>query len=450
MGLTHKRWRSHAAIEIALFFQLISFGEVTSLLASNYTNLVTSSVPLSCHEICDYDKLFGIADCEGKGLYRVPHSYGCEGTTVLKVNENHIQHIDNGSLNGYTDLKTLDASRNQVSVIDSESFINLKLLRNILFQHNQLSYILNGTFVGTGQNLKRLILNNNELHFVHENAFYGLDKVNSLYLSFNQIETLPLRVFQSLRELQSLYLNDNRLCQIGEDIFRGLTSLQKLYLNNNKLKWLPRRLFSGLRSLREVLLFNNNLINVPEPIGYIPYDLLDVADNKLNQSGSILPYLEKTKRVYLEGNPFVCDCNFQQIQVWYQNKSVTEQRHYESRRPVVCDGRFSVTDSIPIVCNITETEQIPSKEAWTSAPVVWTTETLDLSTTIIFTPPKNQSDGEHLSKKVCSDPIFYEKQKQLIVLLYSAVILTLFFIAWILKTVAEILPSQRTKEEKIV
>ncbi|KAJ8046177.1 hypothetical protein HOLleu_04771 [Holothuria leucospilota] len=64
MGLTLKRWRSHAVFEIALFLQLISFGEVTSLLASNYTNLVTSSVPLSCHEICDYDKLFGIADCE--------------------------------------------------------------------------------------------------------------------------------------------------------------------------------------------------------------------------------------------------------------------------------------------------------------------------------------------------------------------------------------------------
>ena len=134
--------------------------------------------------------------------------------------------------------------------------------------------------------VRYLILSDNQLQTLPANIFNGLNSLIQLILANNQLQTLPANIFNSLQSLQYLYLDSNQLQTLPDNVFRDLNNLETISLNNNQLQTLPANTFNGLRSLKYLYLNNNQL-----------QTLLDTIFNDLN----------KLQDLNLSGNPFTPD-----------------------------------------------------------------------------------------------------------------------------------------------
>ncbi|KAJ8037639.1 Leucine-rich repeats and immunoglobulin-like domains protein 3 [Holothuria leucospilota] len=391
----------------------------------------------NCNEVCEYDDWFNRAHCEERHLYQVPFSTGCTEAVMLEIQENYIERLTVECLTGYRKVRTLDVSRNNISIIDSGTFLGVPRLRNLLASHNHLNELPNGTFRGPEYHLERIYLSHNELRYIDEHAFKYLRHVLLLYLTYNNIETLHPRVFLGMLKLRYLHLGKNKLKFIHHGAFHRLNSLESVNLSNNKLRWIPDGLFDGLGSLREVVLSGNDIVSLPVPRGHVRYELFDVANNNLNQSGNILPYLHISDTIYIDGNPFICDCDFLLVQQWYQNKILSERQHYDIHNPIACEP--SNDEDIPLSCDFTDSTSTTERNLPTAhSTLVITGHNLQSNQFIVTTEAAaNVIQDKNLNTHTAKIYVFTSGEvdgKILTLSIYIATILTLFLVFWIIKT----------------
>ncbi|GFV25881.1 uncharacterized protein TNCV_3868482 [Trichonephila clavipes] len=70
-------------------------------------------------------------------------------------------------------------------------------LKYVDFSYNQLEILDGGTFPPQLKELNKIILSNNEINRVHDNAFSNLHQLNYLDLSRNRIRTVSRKLFKS-------------------------------------------------------------------------------------------------------------------------------------------------------------------------------------------------------------------------------------------------------------
>ncbi|KAJ8046176.1 Leucine-rich repeat-containing protein 4C [Holothuria leucospilota] len=397
----------------------------------------------NCNEVCDYDDWFHRAHCEERHFHQVPFSTGCTEAVMLEIQENNIERLTVECLIGYRKVRTLDASRNNISTIEPGTFFCTPRLRNLLIPHNKLSALVNGTFSGTENYLERIFLNHNELTYMDEDAFKHLTNVVFLQLGSNNIENLHPHIFQGMPKLRHLSLGKNKLKSIHQGIFDGLTMLESIDIRHNKLMEIPKGLFDGLTSLTEILLSRNDIVRLPIPsgLGSPRYQLFDIANNKINETGSILSYLEISDIVYIDGNPFNCDCNSLVLQRWYHNKSQSEQLHYKARNPIVC-GRHKIDEDLNFTCEHTHAVKpnegkVPNIDSTVDIPFISSSiapEIVLITTSTIQTTAVDNQDSFFETK--CHESSSSDLDDKILSLsIYIAVISTAFFLLWAVFTV---------------
>ncbi|KAJ8031948.1 Leucine-rich repeat-containing protein 4C [Holothuria leucospilota] len=416
----------------------------------------TSRVVPVCGEACEYDDWFQRAHCEERDLDQVPLSLGCESSRILELQVNRIQRIGLQSFSGYRNVKTLDLSRNDISIVAPESFLNVNQLKNIILSQNYLTKIYNGTFAGTEYHLERIYLNNNHITNMSRWAFQGLSTLSLLYLNSDEIRYLPPDVFSEVVSLQYLSLSDNQLTEIAASTFRGLVNLQTVFLDNNALTVLPEGLFADLESLREVDLSHNNLVFVPlQNTGFSPLQVLNLEDNHL-KSDVILPYLSISQRLYIGGNPFICDRDFHRIQQWYLYHTEVDSIYYAHRRPPQCvtyDMNNTTSDTVTFLPeDIIPTSDTPSRMAVSNKFVDFSVKTESkiesTTTTAKETEPTLTSSTEHYHE---SEKYGNEACELHELFIYCVVILSVFFALWVMKSVGRLLflRQKRTVDNKM-
>ena len=70
---------------------------------------------------------------------------------------------------------------------------------------------------------------------IDEQAFAGLNELQTLSLANNYIPALPSNVFVDLTSLNTLDLSDNAFFYFNQTILRGLTQLLKLKMSGNPI-----------------------------------------------------------------------------------------------------------------------------------------------------------------------------------------------------------------------
>lgn len=138
--------------------------------------------------------------------------------------------------------------------------------------------------------LATLVLSRNSINRIEVNAFSVTLHLLHLDLSSNRLTVLNSSIFTGLKELKELLLFGNQIIQINPGAFNDLHSLQRLYISGNRLTAFPLGLYwepGGPRNLTFLDLSYNRLSKVPVQ------SLLS-----LTQQGGI----------YLQENPFICDC----------------------------------------------------------------------------------------------------------------------------------------------
>ncbi|TNN49912.1 Trophoblast glycoprotein [Liparis tanakae] len=178
----------------------------------------------------------------------------------------------------------------------------------LILKGRNISTLQRGAFMSNGTELQMttLSLSDNGIEALEPYAFLGLPRLHVLDLSHNQLEYISSRAFHGLPELRSLYLNHSILPAATEQLSNALNTLSlrnlhRLELAGNKLKSIPLLRFD-VHNLHTLVLINNSI----ESIG----------------GGNIsMLYQQKRIRVYLDLNPFRCNCELEAFYYWLKNSS---------------------------------------------------------------------------------------------------------------------------------
>ncbi|XP_036067010.1 chondroadherin-like protein, partial [Oryzias melastigma] len=167
----------------------------------------------------------------------------------------------------------------------------------LALNHNQLVYIPNMVFQGL-QNIKWLRMGHNSLNNLAPEAFAGLFTLNRLSLEHNELQFFPTQTMMRLPEVTRLDMSYNPMTYLGEEAV-SMKKLRHLLLHHMSLQDLSDQAFSKAPFLSHVDLSFNQLRYI-EPLSG-PKEL-----NVLN----------------LNGNPIHCNCYLKPLKEWATARGV--------------------------------------------------------------------------------------------------------------------------------
>ncbi|KPJ17242.1 Connectin [Papilio machaon] len=217
-------------------------------------------------------------------------------------------------------LRQIVLKSNKISHLDKHSFSQLMMLTNLTLDDNQISELKRDVFFNL-PNLHILHLSNNNISLLHEGCFKHLNNLLELRLDYNYISVVTREMLEGLENLSRLNLRSNKLAMIGNLAFSELWGLKELMLDNNAIEYISERAFGGLGQLHKLTLSGNRLTTFYDDIledtrqltvlnlkdnllTFVSYETVrQVVDNDKSQSAVI----------YLDGNPFSCNCRLSWI-----------------------------------------------------------------------------------------------------------------------------------------
>ncbi|KAM4012015.1 platelet glycoprotein Ib alpha chain isoform 1-T3 [Anomaloglossus baeobatrachus] len=296
--------------------------------------------------------------CTNLGLSVLPVTDIQKTTTVLLLSYNNFKSISTSMFKGFNNLVELEITDNGMTKFDIDIPLiieELNLANNSLRKLPKVSQL---------SALTKLVLSNNQIVTIQEDAFMGLKRLTHLELQHNQINSLPEKVFMALPSLGHLDLSYNQLWHLPDRLLSYSENLNILYLSGNRLTEIPDNFFEDL----------------------------------------------EMSYVYLEKNPWNCNCALLYFKNWLE---ADEDRVYvtskegptKNQRSVVCSDGTPLIDHDMDHCSIrtkgdinappiTEKNSVPKKVAETTTPTIkesttlpTTTPTIKESTTLPTTTP---------------------------------------------------------------
>lgn len=196
---------------------------------------------------------------------------------------------------------------------------------------NSISRISVSSFPTRLDQLTDLYLSGNELEYVDAMAFNNLPNLQRLDLSNNQIQNISTDAFPDDSKLQLLNLSrciNNHSTSHGVlDVLQkgNLPQLTNLDLSNNDLVILPDSLLTNLFSLASLNLQNSSIVTILNgTLKTPPLQDLDLRDNSLRDLSLTMQAefsLKPGLRIRLAGNPWRCDCFFDETLAWLRNST---------------------------------------------------------------------------------------------------------------------------------
>nr|AET11744.1 RH30065p1 [Drosophila melanogaster] len=217
-------------------------------------------------------------------------------------------------------LERIILNNNHIMALDQDAFANHIRLRELNLEHNQIFEMDRYAF----RNLplcERLFLNNNNISTLHEGLFADMARLTFLNLAHNQINVLTSEIFRGLGNLNVLKLTRNNLNFIGDTVFAELWSLSELELDDNRIERISERALDGLNTLKTLNLRNNLLKKIDNGLlrGTPALLSINVQANKLETLTfyTFQPIMDNlvnsTSELLVSDNKFICDCRLQWI-----------------------------------------------------------------------------------------------------------------------------------------
>eukprot|EP00117_Sycon_ciliatum_P025874 scpid47111/ scgid3998/ Leucine-rich repeat-containing protein 4; Netrin-G2 ligand len=231
------------------------------------------------------------------GLYNLPR------LRDFTFDNNGLKRVEEGTFPPWVRMVSLDG--NLLTKISATAFreTNIKTLH---IAHNKIRLVRNDAFP---LGLEFLNISGNRLDRVKKGFLDYLPNLVYLYLYNNKIDTIEHHALPS--SLRTLGLGFNKLQRLGNEL-SNLRMLKNLFLNNNGMKSLGHNAFHHLRELCELSLMKNQLTEFhPEQFALLHnLTTLNIFKNKIRRlPKSALPLNYKLTRLYLQQNPYHCDCS---------------------------------------------------------------------------------------------------------------------------------------------
>lgn len=297
---------------------------------------VSAQPPLSgqCPPPCECSEAARTVKCVNRNLAEVPTDLP-PYVRNLFLTGNQLAELPAGAFARrppLAELAALNLSSSQLKVVRAGAFEHLPSLRQLDLSHNPLwdlspfAFWGSNASVSTPSPLVELIVN----HIVPL-------PVEWQNRSLEGMVAAALRAGQALRGLRRLELASNNFLYLPRDVLAQLPSLRHLDLRNNSLVSLTYVSFRNLTHLESLHLEDN---------------ALKVLHNGTLAEWQGLPQV----RVFLDNNPWVCDCHMVDMVAWLKETEVVQGKARltcafpeEMRNRVLLELNSSDLDCDPIL-----------------------------------------------------------------------------------------------------
>jgi Leucine-rich repeat (LRR) protein len=235
---------------------------------------------------------------------------------TLKLQSNQISDIPDDTITRLSSLKSLDLHSNQIHHLDSHSFITTPKLVTLSVANNRLTLLSDSQAFQHLLDLETLDLSHNELQVV---AFSHIPALRSLDLSNNGLHTVHLH---SLHNIKELFLSNNNIQRLTNETFVNTSRLSVIFLQHNAIQSIDYNTFHSLHHLSTLDL---------------SYNQLKAIDAQLLKHNTLLQSL------YLDNNPFHCDCRLLSLYDWLSLHS--RLLELNDKEDMVCSQPPALKDS---------------------------------------------------------------------------------------------------------
>lgn len=234
--------------------------------------------------------------CEDAALEVVPIQLNPNVKTI-SLRDNRIGDV-HFTLGFYSNLRSLDVSRNRISSLGSKNFELQEKLMSLNASGNQIANLSKFTFSGL-KSLRVLDLSGNLIESLEGGVWENSPNLWELHLRSNKIITIGEGVFDPLINLKVLDLSDNQLLDVPSGALRRLPSLRTLNMSDNLIESVSGDAIPNLRDLKSLSLASNVISYIHDAAfdGLLSLEFLDISYNNL----SLVPKQQLSKLGSLEG-----------------------------------------------------------------------------------------------------------------------------------------------------
>ena len=195
-------------------------------------------------------------DVKFNHLTKIPNVNGSAfpNMTTLNLLSNNIRTVKLEHLRNMSHLAQLILKNNTLVEIEDNALSECPRLTNLDLDNSTLTRLPNMTFV---PKLIDLHVNNARLESLPDNICTACPNLAIFEASGNLLKTLPS--FKHCKSLRVAMFSDNRIVTLRNDTFKNQHSLHHLRLRNNKLTELPEDLFEDTVSLAYLHIDHNQI-----------------------------------------------------------------------------------------------------------------------------------------------------------------------------------------------
>ena len=183
-------------------------------------------------------------DISGIGLEQIPQGID-PFVRDLRLARNQIKRINLGDLDNYLHLSLLVLDDNQIEEIEEDALGRLDFLIRLWLNGNHLKTVP----LRLPSSLRELYLEENQINSLDNVSLKGLLHLERLFLRRNQITSLHPNSLDDLSQLKLLDIQLNKLTTLPDNLFLNLNNLRSLDISQNPLQVLPSKTFVGLSNL---------------------------------------------------------------------------------------------------------------------------------------------------------------------------------------------------------
>ncbi|XP_076342073.1 uncharacterized protein LOC143242520 isoform X2 [Tachypleus tridentatus] len=279
-------WKCLDYFGSALFFLKTIFNATIQ----PYTNVCDLPV---IPEGCTCTRLTAVS-CKDLNLTQTPEGVS-PNVTKLTLSNNKITVLTREAFRSYPQLKSISLAGNAIRHLPAEVFTGINDLQKLYLQHCAIESISLEAFRGLGS-LKELVLSHNNLKHFNVDVMRDLPALSTLDLSHNQL-TLDDVPWPENLQLNWLILHNNRVSFIHEEAFHPLVDLIELNLSNNRIHYFPSQLFSKVCLLAKLELAFNPLRTLPKKIFHELYRLKTLNLTEVEISNIDITHFENLKNL---------------------------------------------------------------------------------------------------------------------------------------------------------
>lgn len=197
-----------------------------------------------------------------------------------------LDHGEEFEVKDVRNRKVLDISGKSINDLTGLTNIpDIKTVHYLISKDNYIATIKRGTFAFANlRSLRRILLNNNRIHFIESGSFSGLKHLQYVDLSNNKIRTLAVGSLANIPSVVELNLSSNEITIIKRGSIANLPKLRRLNLSHNKMKSIEPGSIANLPLLKALYLDQNKITKITtESFAQLAQlEYLDLAYNRIS------------------------------------------------------------------------------------------------------------------------------------------------------------------------